>query len=1329
MSHVLKYFLLVFFALSVHAVSAQTVIINEVMASNATTIADEDGDYEDWIEIYNYGNDAINLAGFGLSDDYEEPFRWYFPDVALDPGDFLIVWASGKNRKDPEAPLHTSFSISSAGEEVLLTAPDDTRIDELSPRFIPTDVSAGRIPGDLSTWYLFDQPTPGAPNDTEPMHGLLSPPTFSHQSGFYSDEFHLTLASETEGVAIYFTLDGSVPDPENLDGKTFSYKNNYPGNPEDPFGEMLERSFQTFLYEAAIPILDQTGHPNPIYNINTTFTATPFLPQGDVMHGMIVRAKAFKEGYLPSSVATKSFFVGDAIEQRFKLPVLSVSLPDSSLFDYYRGIYTAGQLFDEWREYNPDTEIWPGAPANWNNSGDEWEKAIHLALFDQNGDLELDQNFGLRIHGGWSRSNPKKSFRLYARNIYDVDNIINYPFFPDDGRRLDGEPVTEFKRVLLRAGGNDSDMLRDATAARIMQNSHVGVQRTRPAVHFVNGAYWGLINIRDRQDRYHIAYEYDIDPDNVIILDAPYDHITESQLEEGIPEDIELFNDFFDFVVSQDMADEDNFRALQEMIEIDSYLDYYLMFIHLSANDWGGQDYPGAKHFRFWRVRETSLKPYQDGKWRVMVWDFDGHFSNFNREVLTEVMDSANKPSRLLLNIMENDIFRNLFINRFADLMNTNFLPEFILETIEEMLEPILSEIPYESARWNHNPTPGYGVMRSFARDRPSVQRAEILEVFNLPDTSFVTLKADPSAGHIRINTINISAGTPGVENPADWTGIYFHGVPLELEAVPAPGMMFSHWEGLPEGTPPRATVMLEEDISITAHFKNAIVHYWHFNDLPSANYYLTVDADHTVFPGEARITYPGTGPGYMDRTDGTNLNSQMGAEAGYGLRVRNPSDTRSLVFKVPTTGFDDLEFSYAVHRTANGAREQALCYSPDGGQNWKSIARDIPVTGEYRVHSFDLSGYDGINNNPDLQLRITFTDEAAGNSSGNNRFDNVVIKIPTLQIDTFSPPPAIVERPYEHSLSAKKGNDPYRYRLISGSLPPGLSLSEAGLISGKPVETGTYAFQVEVTDQDEYFDCHTFVITVYEPSLLHYWHFNDLPDHEIDTVATDFSVREMGALYYFGAGDGYMDRTEGTVMNAWEGVIAGHGLRVRNPSAIRQLRFRVPSTGHQYLTFSFAVHRTNNGAQWHQLQYTFDQGQNWHDISEPYRITTDYTVRTFDLSGYPETWDQPELMLRVLFQGPEAANQSGNNRFDNIALYGITKPIDLEDDDLFVFPNPVRDGVINMLRPHTIRIYDRTGRKVFAAEDVMTVELPGLSPGVYFVISNDGKYAKVIIL
>lgn len=103
------YFHLVLIAVGLTAAEASSIAINEFMASNGQTIADEDGDFEDWIEIFNSGSDTIELKGFGLSDDSSRPFRWTFPDVRIDPGEFMLIWASGKNRRNPKHELHTNF--------------------------------------------------------------------------------------------------------------------------------------------------------------------------------------------------------------------------------------------------------------------------------------------------------------------------------------------------------------------------------------------------------------------------------------------------------------------------------------------------------------------------------------------------------------------------------------------------------------------------------------------------------------------------------------------------------------------------------------------------------------------------------------------------------------------------------------------------------------------------------------------------------------------------------------------------------------------------------------------------------------------------------------------------------------------------------------------------------------------------------------------------------------------------------------------------------------------------------------------------------------------
>ena len=190
------------------------VLINEIQASNSETVFDEDGDAGDWIELYNAGNETVLLEGYGLSDDYEQPFQWIIPDISITPGDYLLIWATGKDRTDESSPLHTNFSINREGEEVLLTHPDGQLLDEIPPTSIPRDLSYGRYPDGSDQFYFFDEPTPGSPNTDPGFSENLTVPQFSHPGGQYTSLFSLTLSS-VEGADIYYTRNGEMPTQEN----------------------------------------------------------------------------------------------------------------------------------------------------------------------------------------------------------------------------------------------------------------------------------------------------------------------------------------------------------------------------------------------------------------------------------------------------------------------------------------------------------------------------------------------------------------------------------------------------------------------------------------------------------------------------------------------------------------------------------------------------------------------------------------------------------------------------------------------------------------------------------------------------------------------------------------------------------------------------------------------------------------------------------------------------------------------------------------------------------------------------------------------------------
>jgi hypothetical protein len=160
------------------SIAQPAILINEFMASNSVTIADEDGDFEDWIEIYNSGNEELALQNYGLSDNFNSPFKWTFPDVTIQPGQFLLIWASGKDRINPAEPLHTNFKISADGEELLLTDPSGTRIDESAQVALPTDMSYGRLPEILQSGVFSMSPHPADKIRQPVMRALHSPPFF-----------------------------------------------------------------------------------------------------------------------------------------------------------------------------------------------------------------------------------------------------------------------------------------------------------------------------------------------------------------------------------------------------------------------------------------------------------------------------------------------------------------------------------------------------------------------------------------------------------------------------------------------------------------------------------------------------------------------------------------------------------------------------------------------------------------------------------------------------------------------------------------------------------------------------------------------------------------------------------------------------------------------------------------------------------------------------------------------------------------------------------------------------------------------------------------------
>ena len=187
-------------------------VISEFMADNETVLADGDGDFSDWIEIYNPTGSAINLNGYYLTDDAADLTKWQFPSTSLASGGRVIVFASGKAPAGPAAELHTNFKLSKGGEYLALVAPDGiTVLHAFAPSFPEQtgDISYGILGGNVAQVQFMAVPTPGNVNDnTLPAPG---PVAFSLPSQTFTGSISVALTSGTQGATIYYTTDGSQP--------------------------------------------------------------------------------------------------------------------------------------------------------------------------------------------------------------------------------------------------------------------------------------------------------------------------------------------------------------------------------------------------------------------------------------------------------------------------------------------------------------------------------------------------------------------------------------------------------------------------------------------------------------------------------------------------------------------------------------------------------------------------------------------------------------------------------------------------------------------------------------------------------------------------------------------------------------------------------------------------------------------------------------------------------------------------------------------------------------------------------------------------------------
>lgn len=396
----------------------------------------------DWVELHNSTGSAVSLAGYGISNNPKNPAKWVFPDISIEPGEYLLLYATGSADKAQKKNLKLNFCISSTGEALFFFDPNGKLIDKLSAGRMRSGQSYGRDGSDNR--YYYADPTPGAQNG-KGYEGITQLPAFSVTPGIYDNAVTVAITAG-EGETIRYTTDCTTP---NASSEVYS-------------GEL------------------------------------------SISKNSVIRAAAYKDGYLSGDTATATYlFKGDGVDHA--LPVVTLVTDPDNLWNSKTGIYATGDQFDPDAASYADTlksaTYYQAKFATEEQVDTIWEKPAAFSLFDDNGKQVFTQNVGIRIAGSFGRGRAQKGFNVIARKEYGKGSM-EYPFF-DNRPYTEYKAVVLRAGAQDQNRSKIRDEL--ASGLLEGTDINILYQAYRPTVLYLNGEYWGVYFMKEKRNRFFVA--------------------------------------------------------------------------------------------------------------------------------------------------------------------------------------------------------------------------------------------------------------------------------------------------------------------------------------------------------------------------------------------------------------------------------------------------------------------------------------------------------------------------------------------------------------------------------------------------------------------------------------------------------------------------------------------------------------------------------------------------------------------------------------------------------------------------------------------------------
>ena len=548
----------------------------------------------------------------------------------------------------------------------------------------------------------------------------------------------------------------------------------------------------------------------------------------------VLRCRAYVGGSYPSEEINRTY----VFEQQPSLAAIFVTTDPLSMFSPDSGLYMTG---------NGAAMMDPKKGANfWSNR----ELPVYVEMFEPG--KPKTPAFGImgdyKITGQYSRAKQKKSFAITMREEYG-DKRLKYTLFPDYPE------LKKFKAFSLRNFGNNSgdDYLRDRLGTSMTEGLGVDYQRGRYVVVYYNGKYYGIHDLRERNNEYYYETKYGYDPNDIDLVAT-----TSSGTNEASAGSAADYKAMIDWLQSNDLTSDANYKKIADQIDVDNFMNYMQAEMFLNNSDWP------HNNLKKWRVAS------QKTKWKWFMYDVDFGFgvsyNTQNGNVFSYVTNASgtqgmggfnmgdwgggmggdwgggmggdfgggmggnwgggmggqqpqmaaaggiSEHTILINRLLGNEGFKNAFINRFSVLLSMNFSADRLLKRINDLQSQVESEMARDQEFWGYNAASmsnNLQTIKTFAQSRQATIRQQMESYFSLGTTAEMTL-ASQGSGTILVDGLALDQSSMKLT--------FYTGVPVTLTAQANSGGVFTGWsDGVTDVT---RKVNPGEVTSITAMFR-----------------------------------------------------------------------------------------------------------------------------------------------------------------------------------------------------------------------------------------------------------------------------------------------------------------------------------------------------------------------------------------------------------------------------------------------------------------------------------------------------------------------------